>query len=553
MKTIALHLATLALAAGAPLAVAGASTTKLPRYDRPTSFGWSSVADGSATVGGAIATADFNQDGLVDVVFSRALSSQATFPLGFLTNNGHRRLVEAPSSLFVGPPPQTQDGRDIVVADFNNDGRPDVYYPDSGEEVAPDPPGYHDTLILSTSAGKLVDATTNIPRQADFTHSAAAADIDLDGDIDLFVGNIGGNAGYTGNCCSIQIWVNDGQGRFTIAPGRLPPEIEDGNQNTFTASAFADVDGDGSVDLILGGAHGCVLPTYSITNATQLLVNDGTGHFQVRPGSIPPKPFGVSSETLDIKAVDLNRDRALDLLVASTNAPQETVDCYAAQYRARHIQVLINGGDGTFRDETAQRLPVGVQDLAPTSFDYINHLQLADLNGDGAAEIVTLLIVPPWGDDTSDPIYLNDGGGVFRRLPLGYGVLRAHVHAPVDFDGDGGRDLFLISHPPGRFDAYAGRRQAGRPIRATAPSDVRVTKDPFTGRLVVAWPYVWGGARYEVWRSTSAARRGARIGTTRRMRLVDRTAVLGRTYYYSVRAVSRAGVSGFGRRARSPE
>ena len=126
---------------------------------------------GTVAASGAIATADFNGDGLPDVVVARALGgvpsgAQDTFPVGILLNGGRGQLAERPARIFDGPPPRLQWARQLVLADFNNDGRPDLYFPDTGPE-APNygpPPGYHDTLILSTPRGRLRDATAGIPQ-----------------------------------------------------------------------------------------------------------------------------------------------------------------------------------------------------------------------------------------------------------------------------------------------------------------------------------------------------------------------------------------------------
>jgi hypothetical protein len=507
---------------------------RLPRFD-PIHYVGESHEFGSVYVTDAIGSADFNGDGLADVVYTTAnTGSRSTFAMQFALNRGHGRVVDGASGLFVGPVPRTQSGGRLVIADFNNDGRPDVYYADSGAEAAPNPPGFHDTLVLSTPNGKLVDATTNIPQQSDFTHSAAAADVNGDGSMDLFVGNLGGNAGYSGNCCSIQIWLNDRTGRFHVASGLLPPDIEDGNKNSFTASAFADVNGDGHSDLILGGSHGCT-NGLAPRNPSQVLLNDGTGHFHVLPGALPPKPFGPTTETLDIKPVDLNHDGHVDLVVASTDAPPHATDCYSDAYRGRILQVLIGNGDGTFRDETATRLP---QSTYPQSFDYVKNLTLADLNGDGATDVLTETVVPPDGDAVDDTVYLNEGNGTFRRLPRGYPFLGFHAHALLS-DGDGVRDLFL-TRPEANGDNWFVRRERGKPMPPGAPAQTRVTTDPATGQLVVAWSWVWGAASYELFRS------GEQLGRTRQTRFVDTTAARGATYSYSVRAMNNEGRSAFG-------
>jgi len=66
--------------------------------------------------------------------------------------------------------------RKVVVADFNGDGRPDVFVADHGYDGDPGP-GFHNTLILSTPNRKLRDATGSLPPRIRFTHSATARSI----------------------------------------------------------------------------------------------------------------------------------------------------------------------------------------------------------------------------------------------------------------------------------------------------------------------------------------------------------------------------------------
>ncbi len=122
---------------------ASGSPHRLPRYGS-IRYAGAALEPGSVYVTDAIASADFEGDGLADVVYARANSgSRSTFALQFVLNKGHGRFVDGANELFAGPVPRTQGGGRIVVADFNNDGRPDVYYADSGAEAAPNPPGFH--------------------------------------------------------------------------------------------------------------------------------------------------------------------------------------------------------------------------------------------------------------------------------------------------------------------------------------------------------------------------------------------------------------------------
>jgi len=163
-------------------------------------------------------SADFNDDGWPDVILARAFwQSTETFELDVLLNDGGGNLVLGTSEVFSGTVPSVRDARELVLADFNGDDRPDMFFADQGMDAPPNP-GYQNTLVLSAPGGKLVDATDNLPQQNDMSHSAATADIDGDQDIDLYIGNTWGQ-----NMIPPQIWLNVGStGVFTLATGRLP-------------------------------------------------------------------------------------------------------------------------------------------------------------------------------------------------------------------------------------------------------------------------------------------------------------------------------------------
>ena len=351
-----------------------------------------------------VGSGDLNGDGWKDLVVGRLdFGTTRTFEIDILLSDGRGHLREGTSQLFSGPVPRVQHPREIVIADFNGDGRTDIFVADHGQD-APPFPGYQNTLVLSTAGGRMMDATSNLPQQSDFTHSATAADIDGDGDVDLYVGNLGPEPP--------EILLNNGTGGFEVAVGLLPPAQRDLSKNWYTTCEFADVNNDTFPDLILGQGDP--------NRDSHVLLNDGTGHFSKMGTPLPPTLFAPNQQLLDIKAADISGDGYLDLFLSDTRST----------YSGRYIQILINNGDGTFRDETAARLPQS------TNWDtWIRFLDVVDLDYDGDVDIVGHAMA-----GEGHPFYLNDGRGHFSLWDNGFEI-HSHVFALLDATGDRRRDI----------------------------------------------------------------------------------------------------------------
>ena len=132
-------------------------------------------------------------------------------------NTRRGSFIDGTATIFEGPPPRVQFPRELLVAELNGDGRPDLFVADHGYDAFPGP-GYQNTLVLSTPSGKLRDASSNLPQRSDFTHSVAPADVNGDGSTDLYVGNM-----YTdAQKIPPEILLNDGTRRFTGCGDCLP-------------------------------------------------------------------------------------------------------------------------------------------------------------------------------------------------------------------------------------------------------------------------------------------------------------------------------------------
>jgi len=376
-----------------------------------------------------VTSADFNGDGFDDIVITKmTFQTTETYELDILLNDGNGSMMLATSSVFSGTVPAVQHPRQVVIADFNGDGVSDIFVADHGYDANPFP-GYQNTLVLTAPNGKLVDATSNLPQQNDYTHSACAADIDGDEDIDLYVGNTWGQ-----NDIDPQILLNDGSGKFTVGMNRLPPLV-DLNQNGYTTCEFGDVNNDDSPDLILGD-HGDDIANEHSTPDSEVLLNNGTGVFTLLPDAMPPKDFALSDIAHDIQPIDLNGDAYVDLFVVYERQPSQ----------GSYIQALANNQDGTFRNETLSRLESLDRQV------WIRSLALRDLDHDGDQDLLAF----PWDDQDPNPLlFLNDGNGHFSREFLDF-KLTYLWYTFVDLDGDDGHDIVSASFAPPE-DIYAIR------------------------------------------------------------------------------------------------
>lgn len=218
----------------------------------------------------------------------------------------------------------------------------------------------------------------------------AAVDANRDGHTDVVV------AGQT--LGEADILLGDGAGRLT--PGG---SFGVGDNPTYVASA--DLDADGITDLIVANHE---------TSYLTLLRGDGKGRFS---------PFGSSPLDIDAdphphmaKAVDMNGDQILDLLVDQRNR--------------NGVAVLSGRADGTFAAP-------GI--LIDVGGDPYLGFAIGDLNGDGLMDLVA-----PLPDRVAVRLASPFGGGAFVpampvRVPSPFRI------ALADFNADGVPDLITAS------------------------------------------------------------------------------------------------------------
>jgi hypothetical protein len=189
----------------------------------------------------------------------------------------------------------------------------------------------------------------------------------------------------------IQLFRNDGSGRFHLDAEGFPPESTGYSCGMFVGR-----------DLVVFGQGG------------RIFRNDGNGHFHAGP-LLPAPPANGSPAIGGCAAVaDLNGDGHPDLLVG-----------YA---QPDAVQVLINNGDGTFRDETDRRMSP-----LPASRAGLRRIALARAGKDWV-----LALTRP---GEAPLLKIAHADGVFRDLSGWTAEQSPWLVAPADFNGDGLLDL----------------------------------------------------------------------------------------------------------------
>ena len=478
-----------------------------------------------------IAVGDVDGDGDIDVVAAVSAPSTNYGQTLLYLNDGKAKFRDASSQL----PRDALWSASIALGDVDGDKDLDIVIGNAWWNRL----SQQNALYLNDGKGNFSDWTSgNMPKADDDTGAVEFADLDKDGDLDIFVGN-----GRRGLGEANKILLNDGKGKFRshFAPGGRFATVD---------VAVADLDLDGDLDIVEANSQspparnfvwlnqsssfvfflGGVLPAHSRRTETvavgdvdgdkfpdivfgnslsgdQLLLGNGRGQFRDAPlGNLPHRAAWAQQLSL----VDLDKDGDLDLFGSFLdrcrlfiNAKGRFFD--AGEQLTLHTTELagaflahgdfngdgnvdlvgVNGGQNDlFFGDGAGRFARVTPTHFPVDYDQSRGVVAADFDRDGDLDVAIA------NNNTHTTLYLNDGSGRFKdestRLPRV--IRKSTCIAAADVDADGDVDLFVgndgavnelyLNDGRGRFsDASARLPQLSSMASAVVMVDVDRDKD----------------------------------------------------------------------------
>lgn len=394
------------------------------------------------------AKADINKDGMEDIFICGDQGQQGQL---FLQQKDGTFIADA-------QPDFTKDAlcddMDAVFFDADNDGDQDLYVVSGGYNFNQDDKELQDRLYINTN-GKFFKSTHSLPAETLSGSCVRVADIDNDGDLDIFVGSRVVPGRYPEAPASLLL-INDGKAEFTNAPAAMRTSLD--SLGMVTDASWIDVDNDGRKDLIVCGEW---MKLHLLSNKNGKLVDLSDQYF----------PDALKGWWNRLQLTDMDGDGDMDLIAGNwgLNSPlkvskqEPAIMLYNDFDNNGSVDPLIcsyiqgKSYPMASRDEMTDQI-VSLRQRFPTYDSYANATMEDILTPEQLKSAKQL------STNYFETTYFENNKGVFeaRKLPLQANFFPVFAISTDDFDRDGKQDILLAGNTDharikiGKIDAGYG-------------------------------------------------------------------------------------------------
>ena len=372
---------------------------------------------------GGTAIDDFDGDGHYDIICSSwGLQDQ----LRFYRNNGDGTFVERHKEAGLKG---ITGGLNLNHADYDNDGDLDLFILRGAWLPLSNFPN---SLLRNNGDGTFTDVTRESGVFSEHsTQTAAWADFNNDGFLDLFIGNESLSGSQTHPC---ELYVNQGDGTFLEMAGPAKANVADYVKGV----CVADYDNDNDPDIFLSVLRGknVLLRNDFSTGKSALSFTDVSEQAGVTQpiNSFPCWFFDYDNngtEDLFIASYDITKYNQLSAEYAKELLGQEI--------GAEHSRLFHNNGDGTFSDKT---VALGMDKVL-----FAMGSGFGDMNNDGDLDMYIGTGEPDLKAIIPNRAFLNQSGKKFLEVTAQAGlghVQKGHAVSFADLDQDGDEDIYAV-------------------------------------------------------------------------------------------------------------
>jgi enediyne biosynthesis protein E4 len=381
--------------------------------------------------GPSIEVADINNDGLQDFFIGGARGSASEI---YIQNTGGSFSKKNNPSFQ-----KNIESEDVAALffDADKDGDKDLYVASGGYEYALADPLLQDRLYLNDGKGNFTLKENAIPKLLTSKGTVKPADIDADGDLDLFVGGRLVPRAYPETPNSY-ILINDGKGNFLEKTQEICPSVS--KIGMVTDAIWIDLNNDKASDLIVVGEW---IPIKVFINKKGKL-NDNSAKY------IPLVSTGWWNK---IEAADMDKDGDFDIVIGNCGlntqfkvSEKEPITVYYSDFMQNEttIPIISYYIDGVSypmnsRDDIVDPMPF----LKKKFIEYKTYATATITDLFTADQLKSAKILKA---ETMQTVYLeNQGlkGFVAHDLPLEAQLAPVHGIVVDDFNKDGWKDMLL--------------------------------------------------------------------------------------------------------------